>query len=93
LGLGFGRAFGRFGGRARWLCGLGGQEQDGQDGPRSGDASGDEEEKPLRLEIIPPSSKSPLEDGDRPKVGVGAKGEGDGVHGSDPEPNADDSES
>src|SRR5690242_15713538 len=43
------------------------------------DASGDEEDKPLRLEIIPPSNKSPLEgEGDRPKVGVGAKsGEGD----------------
>jgi ATP-dependent Clp protease ATP-binding subunit ClpC len=48
------------------------------------DASGDEEDKPLRLEIIPPSSKSPLEEGDRPKVGVGAKsGEGDGVHGTE----------
>jgi len=39
------------------------------------------------------SSKSPLEEGDRPKVGVGAKGEGDGVHGSDTEPDADDSAS
>jgi ATP-dependent Clp protease ATP-binding subunit ClpC len=57
------------------------------------DASGDEEDLPLRLEIIPPSSKSPLEEGDRPKVGVGAKGEGDGVHGSDPEPDADSTES
>jgi ATP-dependent Clp protease ATP-binding subunit ClpC len=46
------------------------------------DASGDEEDKPLRLEIIPPSSKSPLDEAERPKVGVGAKsGEGDGVHG------------
>jgi ATP-dependent Clp protease ATP-binding subunit ClpC len=50
------------------------------------DASGDEADQPLRLEIIPPSNKSPLEEGDRPKVGVGAKGEGDGVHGEDPEP-------
>src|ERR1700710_560597 len=50
------------------------------------DGSGDEEDKPLRLEIIPPSNKSPLEEGDRPKVGVGAKsGEGDGVHGSEDE--------
>jgi ATP-dependent Clp protease ATP-binding subunit ClpC len=50
------------------------------------DASGDEDDQPLRLEIIPPSSKSPLEEGERPKVGVGAKGgegEGDGVHGHD----------
>jgi hypothetical protein len=55
------------------------------------DASGDEEDKPLRLEIIPPSNKSPLDEGDRPKVGVGAKsGEGDGVHGSENEPHADD---
>jgi ATP-dependent Clp protease ATP-binding subunit ClpC len=54
------------------------------------DASGDEEDKPLRLEIIPPSNKSPLEEGDRPKVGVGAKsGEGDGVHGSEDEPATD----
>jgi ATP-dependent Clp protease ATP-binding subunit ClpC len=59
------------------------------------DASGDEEDKPLRLEIIPPSNKSPLDEGDRPKVGVGAKsGEGDGVHGTeDSEPDSGDSES
>jgi ATP-dependent Clp protease ATP-binding subunit ClpC len=45
------------------------------------DASGDENDQPLRLEIIPPSNKSPLDEAERPKVGVGAKGEGDGVHG------------
>src|SRR5882757_6046858 len=54
------------------------------------DASGDEEDKPLSLEIIPPS-KPQGEVEERPKVGVGAKGEGDGVHGSDAEPGADDS--
>jgi hypothetical protein len=56
------------------------------------DASGDEEDLPLRLEIIPPSNKSPLDE-ERPKVGVGAKGEGDGVHGEGDEPDADGSES
>src|ERR1700753_2899834 len=58
------------------------------------DASGDEEDQPLRLGVIPPSNKSPLEEGDRPKVGVGAKGEGDGVHGTDDaEPDAAGTES
>ena len=47
------------------------------------DASGDEKDQPLRLEIIPPSNKSPLEEGDRPKVGVGAKGDGTEDHGED----------
>ena len=45
LGLGFARRFGRFGfigGRARWLSGLGGQEQDCQEGPYRGNASDDE---------------------------------------------------
>jgi hypothetical protein len=56
------------------------------------DASGDEQDQPLRLEIIPPSNKHPLDEGDRPKVGVGAKGEGDGVHGSDADADGDGSE-
>jgi ATP-dependent Clp protease ATP-binding subunit ClpC len=57
------------------------------------DASGDEEDKPLRLEIIPPSTK-PLEAGEeRPKVGVGAKSEGDGVHGTEAADDESDSES
>ena len=51
-------------------------------------------EKKSRLEIIPPSNKHPLEESDRPKVGVGAKsGEGDGVHGAEDDPGAGDSES
>src|ERR1700744_453971 len=56
------------------------------------DASGDEEDKPLRLEIIPPSNKSPLDESDRPKVGVGAKGEGDGVHGHEADADTDESD-
>jgi ATP-dependent Clp protease ATP-binding subunit ClpC len=57
------------------------------------DASGDEEDQPLRLEIIPPSSKSPLDEAERPKVGVGAKsGEGDGVHGHEADTDGEHSE-
>jgi ATP-dependent Clp protease ATP-binding subunit ClpC len=56
------------------------------------DASGDEEDKPLRLEIIPPSNKSPLDEAERPKAGVGAKTEGDGVHGHEADSGDDDSE-
>jgi ATP-dependent Clp protease ATP-binding subunit ClpC len=55
------------------------------------DASGDEEDQPLRLEIIPPSNKHPLGEDERPKVGVGAKETGDGVHGH--EADADSGES
>jgi hypothetical protein len=55
------------------------------------DASGDEEGQPLRLEIIPPSNKSPLDE-ERPKAGVGAKIEGDGVHGHEADPGDGDSE-
>src|ERR1700744_1870141 len=56
------------------------------------DASGDEEDQPLRLEIIPPSNKNPLDEADRPKVGVGAKGEGDGVHGHEADADTDESD-
>jgi ATP-dependent Clp protease ATP-binding subunit ClpC len=45
------------------------------------DFAGDEDDKPLSLEIIPPSK--PHGEEERPKVGVGAKGDGDGVHGSE----------
>src|SRR5262249_11291671 len=34
--------FGFIGGRTRWLRGLGGQEEDGEDGACCGDAAGDE---------------------------------------------------
>ncbi|HVW47966.1 MAG TPA: ATP-dependent Clp protease ATP-binding subunit, partial [Solirubrobacterales bacterium] len=56
------------------------------------DASGDEEDKPLRLEIIPPSNKNPLGEEERPKVGVGAKEGGDGVHGHEAGADSDESE-
>src|SRR5260370_17986097 len=42
LGLGFVRACGCFGFITRRACGLGGQEQDGQQGPYGGDGAGDE---------------------------------------------------
>jgi ATP-dependent Clp protease ATP-binding subunit ClpC len=53
------------------------------------DASGDEEDKPLRLEIIPP--KKPPAKPKKPepeKVGVGAKQGNDGEHGPDDAPDA-----
>jgi ATP-dependent Clp protease ATP-binding subunit ClpC len=56
------------------------------------DASGDEEDLPLRLEIIPPSNKNPLGEEERPKVGVGAKDGGDGVHGHEADTGTDDTE-
>src|ERR1700742_1589738 len=56
------------------------------------DASGDEEDKPLRLEIIPPSNKHPLGEDERPKVGVGAKETGDGVHGHEADADSDESD-
>ena len=51
------------------------------------DFSGDDDDKPLALEIIPPSK--PQGEDERPKVGVGAKSEGDGVHGSEAEDDPD----
>jgi ATP-dependent Clp protease ATP-binding subunit ClpC len=43
----------------------------------SRDASGDEEDKPLRLEIIAPSKPPAAEESERPKVGVGAGKDGE----------------
>ena len=50
------------------------------------DASGDEEDKPLRLEIIPPSNKKPLGEERAPEGRRrGQRGDGDGVHGHEAE--------
>jgi hypothetical protein len=52
------------------------------------DASGDEEDKPLRLEIIPPKKPPTPKKPEPEKVGVGAKqGEGD-EHGHGDVPDA-----
>jgi ATP-dependent Clp protease ATP-binding subunit ClpC len=56
------------------------------------DTSGDEDDKPLKLEIIPPS-KPHFDEDERPKVGVGAKGDGEGDHPEDAGPDAGGSES
>jgi hypothetical protein len=42
----------------------------------SRDAAGDDEDKPLRLEIIPPSKPPAVAESERPKVGVGAGKDG-----------------
>jgi ATP-dependent Clp protease ATP-binding subunit ClpC len=61
----------------------------------SRDESGDEDDKPLSLEIIAPKKPKPKAEPEREKVGVGAKKDDDGEAGPDDEgpSDADDAES
>jgi hypothetical protein len=51
----------------------------------SRDESGDEDDKPLSLEIIAPKKPKPKAEPEREKVGVGAKKDDDGEAGPDDE--------